>query len=84
MWNQTARYPDLFGLDARAIIPFAIWFLHWSMTTFYIAIAGIFFFWLALRRGDSPFTFSRKIINRIMREDRSSIEPVIYRRRCHW
>jgi len=84
MWSDTARYPDIFGLDARAIIPFTIWFLHWSEITFYIAIAGIFFFWLALRRGDSPSTFIRKILNKIMGGDRSSIDVVVYRRRCRW
>ncbi len=84
MWNDTARYPDILGLDARAMIPFSIWFFHWSMTTFYIGMVGIFFFWLALRRGDSPATFTRKIMNKIMRGDRGIIDPVIYRRRCRW
>lgn len=84
MWSDTARYPDILGLDARAIVPFAIWFFHWSELTFYLAIVGIFFFWLALRRGDSPYTFIRKTLNTITRGDRGSVEAVVYKRRAHW
>jgi len=84
MWSETARYPDFFGLDARAIIPFSIWLFHWSMWTFYIAVVGMAFFWLALRRGDTPSSFIQKFFNLIFRGDRSHLDNAVLRRRARW
>ena len=84
MWSETARYPDFFGLDARAIVPFSIWLFHWSMGTFYIAVIGIAFFWFALRQGDTPSTYLRKFLNIIFRGDRGHLDGVILRRRARW
>lgn len=84
MWGQTARYPDFFGLDARAIIPFCLWLFHWSMWTFYIAIGGMLFFWFALRRGDTPISLLRKFANRLFRGNRGHLETSIHRRKLRW
>lgn len=83
-WSDTARYPDMAGMDARAIIPFSVWALHWSWNTFYIAVFGMMFFWITLRHGDSPETFIRKMINRLTLGDRSTIDAIIYRRQSRW
>lgn len=83
-WSDTSRYPDMFGLDARALVFLSAWMLHWSWNTFYFAIAGMLFFWIALRHGATAESFVRKIINYISRGNRDNIDSVVYRRRTHW
>lgn len=40
-WRETARQPDIFGIDARVTYLAAIWALHWAWWTFYLAAAAI-------------------------------------------
>jgi intracellular multiplication protein IcmT len=52
-WCHTALVPRLFCLDARAVFPLGIWLLHWSKTTFAIALISVLFL-LALERIGLP------------------------------
>ncbi len=44
MWRNTMLPVRLYIVDARALLPAGIFFLHWSWLTFYIALVGIAFF----------------------------------------
>lgn len=84
MWRETARYPELFMIDARALFPLSIWLLHWAQWTFAMAVVGVGFFVLLSRRGYSPEVFWRYMKNSLVRGNRSIIDPVVYRRRCRF
>jgi hypothetical protein len=40
-WRYTALTPRFFSVDARAIFPLGLWFLHWSKLTFTVALISI-------------------------------------------
>ena len=41
MWRNTMLPIRFYAVDARALVPFFVWLLHWSWGTFYVALAGI-------------------------------------------
>lgn len=53
-WRETGRYPMLFFLDARALYPFIVFFVHMSKWTFYVALGGVAVFWMLNMTGISP------------------------------
>ena len=44
MWRATAFPMKLAVIDARACFPALLFVVHWSWTTFYVAMLGIVFF----------------------------------------
>ena len=44
MWRNTGQPVRVLMLDARACLPIVAFFVYWSWTTFYIAVAGTVFF----------------------------------------
>ena len=40
MWRSTMLPIRFYAVDARALVPFFVWLLHWSWRTFYVALAG--------------------------------------------
>ena len=84
MWSYTAPYPKLFLIDARAILPLAIWALHWSWITFYIALAGIVFFSVVLYFGYSPGTILSLVLVKLYGGNRQLSDHMVTRRRCRW
>jgi intracellular multiplication protein IcmT len=44
MWRNTMQPIRLWVIDAKALIPFAIFMVHWSILTLEIAGAGIVLF----------------------------------------
>ncbi len=80
-WNWTAKWPRFIIFDARSLFPLAIWALHISWFTFYIAISGIFFFGLLEYFRITPAVLFRSIRCAISGNNRYSFDPIIYRRR---
>lgn len=80
-WNWTAKWPRFIIFDARCLFPLAIWALHISWTTFYIAVAGIFFFGILEYIRITPAVLFRSIRCVISGNKRHSFDPIIYRRR---
>ena len=58
-WRDSARYPKLFFLDARAIFPIIIFLLHITLWTFIVAMIGIISFSMLMRFGFTLGVFGR-------------------------
>lgn len=80
-WRNTARTPQILGMDARAVFPVVIFSLHFSMMTFIIAIIGVAFFYILSRYGYTPIIFIRILRLKVTGPYRPVADPAIWRRR---
>lgn len=80
-WNWTAKWPTFIIFDARCLFPIAIWLLHISWPTFYIAVGGVFFFGTLEYFRITPAVMLRSIRSFISGPKRSNFDPIVYRRR---
>lgn len=83
-WSYTAFTPLIGPIDARAILPMAVWALHMSWLTFYIAVAGVAFFWVVYRLGYSPSALLFAVIRSLMGSIRPVVDRYTIRKRCRW
>jgi intracellular multiplication protein IcmT len=60
-WRDSARYPKLFFLDARAVFPLIAFLLHIKLWTFIIAMIFTVFFSVLMRFGFTISVFRRFI-----------------------
>jgi len=72
----------MFGpVDAKAAFPMALFFFHWAMSTFYIALVGTALFGVLSYFGISPMVGVRRTVRRIMGRRRNREYAVTFRRR---
>lgn len=78
-WRDTALYPRMGPLDARAIIAVGIWAMHMRLWTFLIGLAGMVFFWVAERRGYTPVAWLRSVRTRLAGKRRLAADRGLFR-----
>jgi intracellular multiplication protein IcmT len=44
MWRETGRTTTVLGIDARVMLSFVVFMLHWSWTTLWVVLATLAFF----------------------------------------
>ena len=81
IWSDTARNPRMLMIDARALIPMAIWALHICWATLYVAMTGVFLFSALERFNISPMCASRILKTKAIGPKRPVIDKVIFLRR---
>lgn len=64
-WRDTARRPEIFGIDARVVLPVALWAFHIAWWTFAVMIVGIGFFVFSSRLGYTPNVLLRRLRRRL-------------------
>ncbi len=58
-WRDSARFPQFFGLDSRAVFPLFFFLLHISWWTFIVAVLFTAFFSILIRFGFTLGIFKR-------------------------
>lgn len=81
-WRDSARFPSILGIDARILLPIAIWLFHWAWITLYIAVGGILFFFIIDRAGYTPEVAYRSLKRYIISGNRTVPNVKKYRFRC--
>lgn len=84
LWRDTARPVKLLIFDARILVGFGIWALHMSHFTFYISLAGMFFFYLLEHFGITPPAAMRFAILYFLGTKRMHTSLYMMRRRARW
>jgi len=84
MWRDTGRFPQFFAMDARVLAPIAIWALHWSWPTFYVAVVGAICFAITERMGVNPTVAFRAVRTALIGRIRPVQDRTVWRRRTRW
>lgn len=82
LWSDTARNPRLFIIDARALIPLAIWLLHICWETFYVGAIGVLGFAALERFNITPMCAFLILRTKLIGKRRVKHEGAILKRRA--
>ena len=85
IWRDTGLSPKLFMLDASAIFPLAIFFLHWAWWTFLLSMVSVVILYLVSRTGMNTIACFRTLRHSLVgcRRDTACTEQT-FRKRCRW
>lgn len=81
-WRDTAIYPKLGPIDARAVVVIPPAFLPVALWKIAIAATVILFFWALNQRGTSLAACFRMVRSKMAGPQRTRMNPRIWRRRC--
>jgi intracellular multiplication protein IcmT len=81
LWSNTAIIPKLFFLDARTLLPFALWLFHMKMFTFWIGLFFSFLLLLLERFGITPTIGLRVVRSFFIGKIRTNYDHMAFKRR---
>lgn len=74
-WRDTMHPPRLWSLNAYSLLALAPFFMKWAWVTFFIAIVGLFYFWIAQFKGYEPLEAIKALKCYFMGDHRPHLPP---------
>ena len=85
LWRDSGLTPRLGPIDATAIFPIMLFFLHWAYWTLVLSLVSIVILYLCQRARMSPVTSLRFIKCMLIGKRREcAANETVFRRRCRW
>lgn len=86
IWRNSAIFPKLFFLDARAIFPIFLFALHWAKWTFALSVVCIAILVILEKRGLTVSVALRFLKMYLLngKKRRTHLTATTIRKRCRW